>query len=590
MSESAGADEKAKQTPSSAPKPAPRRAPNSSDSAPDPARPRGDEATSGSPTGNKPKKNKSGITPGNAQKQKPSSAPKSARSKPSPGSTQLARATPPSAALPATPLEEPEQTGDRSTSFLLFAAMPSWLLSLILHVIIILLLTLWYLPELRVFNADLTIGRPDVTETEITNLEENTADLSLETTSSDMAVPDAPQIETDDPSQFDEPVDTEAPQMSVELATMGFEAANSMDLMQEIGSFTGGGLEGRSAAERTRLIREAGGTEGSEQAVKRALLWLKRHQNPDGSWSFYHLGGRCSCRGHGSLADARIGATAIALLPYLGAGNTHMQGNYKAEIQRGLYFLLQSQKPNGSLWEPGGTMYSHGLASIVLCEAYALTGDPALQKPAQAAVNFISYAQDRVTFGWRYQPRDMTGGDTSVVGWMLMALKSGHMANLQIDPNTVATSKLFLNSVQADNGAAYGYMGPGKKNTTTAIGLLCRMYLGWKHDNKALVAGVKRLSESGPSEVNLYYDYYATQVLRHYEGKMWEKWNKKMRDFLVKTQNKKGHAEGSWVLGKDHTNKGGRLYCTAMATMILEVYYRHLPIYGKGAAEDAFQL
>ena len=42
--------------------------------------------------------------------------------------------------------------------------------------------------------------------------------------------------------------------------------------------------------------------------------------------------------------------------------------------------------------------------------------------------------------------------------------------------------------------------------------------------------------------------------------------------------------------GKDHTDKGGRLYCTSLATMILEVYYRHLPIYGKKAAEDEFEL
>jgi hypothetical protein len=359
--------------------------------------------------------------------------------------------------------------------------------------------------------------------------------------------------------------------------------------MQEVGSFTGSGLDGRSAAERTRLVREAGGTEGSEQAVKRALQWLKRHQHPDGSWNFFHLGGGCNCSGHGSMAEARIGATAIALLPFLGAGNTHMAGNYKAEVQKGLYFLLNMQKANGSLWEKGGTMYSHGLASIVLCEAYAMTGDRALQKPAQGALNFIAYAQDPYTRGWRYGPRE-TGGDTSVVGWQLMALKSGHMANLQVNASTIAGTKKFLNSVQANDGATYGYMSPGQRPAMTAVGLLCRIYLGWNHDNAALVEGVRRLGKSAPSKVNLYFNYYATQVMRHYGGEPWEEWNVEMREFLVKTQSRRGHAEGSWLLGKDHTDKGGRLYCTAMATMILEVYYRHLPIYGKKASEEEFQL
>ena len=219
-----------------------------------------------------------------------------------------------------------------------------------------------------------------------------------------------------------------------------------------------------------------------------------------------------------------------------------------------------------------------------------MTGDKNLVQNAQASLNFITYSQDPNTRGWRYDPRDMSGGDTSVVGWQLMALKSGHMSGLQVNSSTVVGTTRFLNSVQANGGATYGYRAPGEKNTTSAIGLLCRMYLGWDHDHPPLIQGVKKLSKSGPSKTNLYYNYYATQVMRHYGEKPWEDWNEEMRDFLVKQQNRKGHAEGSWYLGKQHTDKGGRLYCTALATMILEVYYRHLPIYGKKASEDNFEL
>lgn len=490
-------------------------------------------------------------------------------------------------------ISDAEAESNRASNFWVFAAAPSWLVSLVLHVIIILLLALWYLPSITVFNPDLTIGRPDMEDTELTNLEENVAevDVSMDAISSEVTVTDAPVLETDDPALVDDPMNTEAAAMSVELSNIGFEAAESTDLMQEIGAFTGSGLDGRSAAERTRLVREAGGTEGSEQAVKRALQWLKAHQHSDGGWNFHHLGGTCPCNGHGSMSEARIGATAIALLPFLGAGNTHMSGNYKASVQKGLYFLLNSQKSNGSLWESGGNMYSHGLAAIVLCEAYAMTGDRGLQKPAQGALNFIAYAQDPITKGWRYKPRDLTGGDTSVVGWQLMALKSGHMANLQVNGATIAGTKKFLNSVQANNGATYGYMGPGEhRPSMTAVGLLCRMYLGWDREHPALQEGVQRLSKSAPSETNLYYNYYATQVMRHYGGEPWEEWNNEMRDHLVKTQNRRGHAEGSWLLGKEHTKQGGRLYCTAMATMILEVYYRHLPIYGQKASDEEFEL
>ena len=54
-----------------------------------------------------------------------------------------------------------------------------------------------------------------------------------------------------------------------------------------------------------------------------------------------------------------------------------------------------------------------------------------------------------------------------------------------------------------------------------------------------------------------------------------------MRDQLVNSQSKNGHETGSWSIKGGHNDRGGRLYTTSMATMILEVYYRHLPIYRK---------
>jgi hypothetical protein len=225
-----------------------------------------------------------------------------------------------------------------------------------------------------------------------------------------------------------------------------------------------------------------------------------------------------------------------------------------------------------------------------------MTHDKGLMGPAQLSINHIVYAQDPVGGGWRYAPR--TPGDTSVVGWQLMALKSGHMAYLQVPPGTIQGAIKFLDSVSAESGSKYGYTGPGGGQATTAIGLLCRMYLGWKKDHPGIERGVEYLSQIGPSKGNMYYNYYATQVMRHYGGDpgaegndKWDKWNKEMRDWLVNTQDMNGHQKGSWHMRGDHgSERGGRIYCTSMATMILEVYYRHMPIYGKQAAEDEFPL
>jgi hypothetical protein len=137
----------------------------------------------------------------------------------------------------------------------------------------------------------------------------------------------------------------------------------------------------------------------------------------------------------------------------------------------------------------------------------------------------------------------------------------------------------FLDSVSADNGAHYGYQKPERGETTTSIGLLCRMYLGWPRSHKALSRGVDFLAKTGPSPTNLYYNYYATQVLHHYEGPHWERWNTRLRDHLVATQATQGHESGSWYFPDAKTKSAGRLYNTAMAVMTLEVYYRHLPLY-----------
>ena len=116
------------------------------------------------------------------------------------------------------------------------------------------------------------------------------------------------------------------------------------------------------------------------------------------------------------------------------------------------------------------------------------------------------------------------------------------------------------------------------------------MYLGWKKDEPALQAGVNYLSGIGPSD-SMYQNYYATQIMRHFGGEQWEKWNTTMRESLVKSQDTNGHAKGSWYFPKSPWGeRAGRLYCTCMATMILEVYYRHMPIYGEEAAEEEFPL
>jgi hypothetical protein len=217
-----------------------------------------------------------------------------------------------------------------------------------------------------------------------------------------------------------------------------------------------------------------------------------------------------------------------------------------------------------------------------------------LAAASQAAINYIIDGQHK-DGGWRYD--NGQAGDTSVVGWMLMAMKSGYLAKVRLSKNTVTGASRFLDSVQnGDYGSIYHYM-PDKSRpedalrATTAIGLLCRMYLGWDRNHPGIAEGVALLGRWQPStgeRTNMYYNYYATQVIHHYGGEAWKTWNAQMRDSLVKTQEKQGHAAGSWYMRDRFVNQGGRLYCTTLAAMILEVYYRHLPIYRQESIEERF--
>jgi hypothetical protein len=354
---------------------------------------------------------------------------------------------------------------------------------------------------------------------------------------------------------------------------------------------------------KAELIKKHGGNRDSEAAVAAALKWLADHQLDDGSWNFDHRRGGPSRKDPGSLTTAPRAATGLALLPFLAADNTHQHGPHKQTVRKAIIYLIRNMKMSkegtGTFEEPGGRLYSHGIVTLALCEAYGMTGDDDLQKPAQAAVNHISYAQDPIGGGWSYTVKQP--GDTSVTAWQLLALKAAHLSHLEVRKNTVAGSVRYLDSVQSNSGAEYGYTRPGKGRCTSAKGLLCRMYLGWKVDSETLQRGIGLIAEHRPairSMSDMYLNYFVTQVLFQLgaDDPNWLKWNVAMRDYLVNHQATEGAEKGSWHLTgsaaeRSRVSKGGRLYHTALAALTLQVYYRDPAIYPDAPpVEEDFEL
>jgi len=457
--------------------------------------------------------------------------------------------------------EEQEEVTEKAVR-----AAPPWLVSAVVHMIALILMGLFYLSTTREEKVQI---EAIYAETEGVQLEEyilqdpglmEIANVKEAALSFDM-------LQVDDP--FAAP-----PQLDPNLLSLDAIKSVSDAVAPSIGL----ALTGREKGAKEALLGAYGGNATTEAAVQRGLEWLVRQQ--DGRSGLWSLRGPYA---DGGGYENTLAATAMALLALQGNGQTHKSGKHRLNVQKGADALVRMQDTDGNFFREGGFnhhLYSQAQATIAMCELYGMTKDPRYRQAAQKALDYASKAQSLMG-GWRYVPRE--DSDTSVTGWFVMALQSGLMAGLTVQSPTLDGITKYLDSATED-GSQYRYQpaDPEPRLSMTAEGLLCRQYLGWQHDDARLRKGVDYLLQNLISyeEQDLYYWYYATQVLHHMGGKDWEAWNKVMRQAVPEHQVQAGREQGSWDPSNDRWgNHGGRLYTTCLSIYLLEVYYRHLPIY-----------
>lgn len=340
------------------------------------------------------------------------------------------------------------------------------------------------------------------------------------------------------------------------------------------------------------IIKAFGGGDDTIAAVRRGLQWLAKHQHEDGRFSLNKFHECCQdhkkCKGTGNI-NSDVAATGLALLPFLGDGHTHVEGEYQSVVRDGIAWLLAGQQKNGELTtgkEGNARMYSHGIAAITLCEVYGMTKDPALREPAQKAIDFIVWSQHEKSGGWRYQPHQ--AADTSVVGWQVMALKSGQMAELTVPQAVLDRTRKYLQSVEKkgkDRGQYYYQNRNQSSPAMTAEALLCLEYLGADKTDEGVKHSadymLSRLPKRGKD--TSYYWYYGTQALFHLQGEHWQEWNDSLKGMLLEEQIKEGNLAGTWNPKDRWETSAGRIYSTSLRLLMLEVYHRHLPLYSVGA-------
>ena len=360
------------------------------------------------------------------------------------------------------------------------------------------------------------------------------------------------------------------------------------------GDMTGKGSKGfgtRDKGGRIFMVKRGHGSDKTEHAVEAALRWLAYHQETDGHWD---------AKKYASSEKTDTAVTSLAILAFLGAGNSEKLGEYKDNVRRGVAWLKSKQAASGLIFDTTdagghrGEGYPGAMATMAMAEAAAMANIDGTREAAQRAVTYCTdihqAGEGSDKLAWRYHPK--MEGDTSVTGWFMMALKSAKIAHLNVNHAAFDGAIKFLDSVEhktagGDPGYApastywYTVKDAHEPHRLTAIGCLCRQYLGWKKEDlqasvEGFVArgGVPTWGGNGGG-VDLYYWYYGTLCTFQQGGDVWLKWNEGLKSALVPNQRKDGDDSGSWDPVGAYATEWGRVGETALGCLNLEVYYRY---------------
>jgi len=348
-------------------------------------------------------------------------------------------------------------------------------------------------------------------------------------------------------------------------------------------------------------------------AVLDALIWLARHQNPDGSWSPKHFTAGCtgesSCKGPGE-EEFTVGLTGLSLLAFLGSGYSHLSRDvyYSTETPRrpvrfgrvaklATQWLIARQSPDGSLGagSPKG-MYNHAIAALALSEAYGMTASQPLQVPAQRAIDFLVAAQEAGA-GWGYSAGHGPS-NSSVTGWAAWALYSAELSELRFPKKAYDGVLAWYDSVTDPTTYEVGYAkgvspdetgGSGGRSTTTAQAIVARIFLRKRKSDPALAAVqalAADLPEWKPGRIDFTRWHFASLAVFQFDGPngpLWKRWGDPLTRALIPQQKRPqdGCSNGSWDPEMDRWGAvGGRVYATAMNVLTLETFYRYANIYG----------
>lgn len=485
---------------------------------------------------------------------------------------------------------------------------PWLLISLAVHVVIAVILS--FITSVEPKKAEVKpfeVSEPETLENEMEEekVEEETEEIEPEEEPTEEPVIKDTEIsdhnETDDNEEWEESKGEED-----NLSDKPFDSNNANDAIG-LGGGAGGAFGRRRGGRRN--LRALGGGGKTQRAVERGLEWLSNHQSKDGRWDCDNFmangdpkkGPLCDGKGN-AMYD--VGVSGLALLAFLGAGNTHREGPYKKTVRNGLKWLKSQQDAEGCFGSRGDPhfTYNHGIGALAMAEAYGMTKSGIWKASAQNGINFVMKCQNPYK-AWRYGERP-GDNDISVSGWMVMALKSAKAGGLDINDTSMQWAHDFCKEMTDEETGRTGYTKRGERpvraegrleqfpaeesESLTGVGMLIRIFAGEDPKTSAAIkAGAELCSKRLPvwepktGKVDMYYWYYATLSMFQVGGAEWTAWNNKMKSAIIDSQRmEKDNFAGSWDPVGPWGEDGGRVYSTAVMTLCMEVYYRYGRVFG----------
>lgn len=377
-------------------------------------------------------------------------------------------------------------------------------------------------------------------------------------------------------------------------------------------------------AERTKpktldLLAKFGGTEQSQAAVEDGLNWLARHQAYDGHWGADCVGdgqsSRCeqqhACDGAGKPYEAA--QTGLALLAFQAGGQYYFNGQkYSQTVERGLHWLVEQQSQGWLVGSQNLTlglggerfqqhfMYEHAIATFALCEACATAlaeghePDPLYLDAATKAVRLLEQSQ-HADGGWRYTLDRGEQSDCSVTGWVMLALKTAQEAQIKVNQRVVGRMVGFFQHHRLGTRTIYKNSRLKGTDAMVGVGMLVDQFITHRPRSSLVEQGALYLGNKATlawgepgalSESDYYLWYNCTLAMFQAGGPDWERWNNSVRDHMIERQlHGEACERGSWPPYDQWSDRGGRVYSTALAVLTLEVYYRFQRLEEQQAAE-----